>query len=339
LAVAMSAPQMAAAQQAPPSAASIEAARTLYNEGKDLRSRGDIAGALAKFKAAHELGRTPITGVELARTQAAQGQLLEARETCLGVARIPVTASETERSGAARQEAAQLAEELRPRIPSLLVRLQNVPPGSSPIVTIDRVQVPVAALTEPFKVNPGRHEVSARLPRGQESFLMVDLGEGQTREVILPVAAEPPMPAGGVLPTYAPPPQYAPQQEPIVPPPPGQSYRTRPLSTELVVTGAVIGGAGFILGAIFGGLTIDRTNYVREHCPNHRCPPYAHDELDAANSYGLVTNVSLIVGGVGLLVAGIGATPVTSRNGEWSTAPRKTKPSFRAGPTGIHGTF
>src|SRR5258708_1177786 len=113
------------AQQHNASAQELETARTLYKEGKELRAKGDLPGALEKFQAAHALGNTPVTGIELARTYALVGQIVEARETCLYIARMPVAPDETEKSAEARADAAKLAEELRPRIPTLLVRVDE----------------------------------------------------------------------------------------------------------------------------------------------------------------------------------------------------------------------
>ena len=93
------------------SATDLESARQLYNQGVQLRDMGDLKGALEKLKAAHALGNTPITGLELCKTHAALVQPVEAREVCLGVARIPPLAGETPRSQDARSEAGRIAEE------------------------------------------------------------------------------------------------------------------------------------------------------------------------------------------------------------------------------------
>src|SRR4051812_21621751 len=106
-----------------PSAQDFATARALYKEGKDLRAAGDLKGALEKLTAAHTLGRTPLTGIELARVEVQLGLLVEAREVCLGIARLAVEPDETSRSVEARKDAAQLAEELRPRISSLRVKV------------------------------------------------------------------------------------------------------------------------------------------------------------------------------------------------------------------------
>lgn len=333
LLLALHAPLASAAEPASsaPSASSLETARALFNEGKELRDRGDLAGALSKFKAAHELGRTPITGLELARTHQAQGQWLEAREVCLGIARLPVTSAETERSTAAREDAARLAEELRPQIPSVVVRVQNVPEGATPVVTLDRAPLPASALALPVKVNPGRHEVSAKLPRGPESFVMFEVEAGQTREVQLAVAPAPPLAPG-----VAEEPAEAGPTPPIV-------YRTpsgtRARSPELAAVGFVALGIGAVVGTVTGLISISKADYVRERCEGHRCPPFAHDALDQAKTFGVASTVSFVVAGAGLVLGIYGASRVT-RDAPASASPAKPpKPTFLASPMGIHGTF
>ena len=136
------------------SAADIESARQAYNEGIALRDKGDMKGALEKFRAAHALGNTPITGIELCKAHAAQGQPVEAREVCLGVGRIPPLAGETSRSQEARSEAARVAEDVKPRIANIKIVVTGAPPGREPSVTVDGAAIPVAALGQPRSVNP-----------------------------------------------------------------------------------------------------------------------------------------------------------------------------------------
>jgi hypothetical protein len=170
-----------------PSAADIAQARVLLNQGLKLREEGDARGALEKLRAAHVLANTPITGIELGRTYLALGELLEARETFLSIDRIPPRTEETERSAIARREAAQLAEEVRPRIPSLTVRITGAAPDSV-AVTIDGAAVPAEALGAPRLLNPGSHDVSARSTGGGAAETKVDLQEGESRDVELDIA-------------------------------------------------------------------------------------------------------------------------------------------------------
>jgi hypothetical protein len=109
------APRTATAQQAP--AADVSQARELFVQASELRDHGDLPGALEKFKAAHALADNPITTFEVARTYAALGKLVEARDAYASIARLPVQADETERAAQARRDGAKAAEDLRARVP------------------------------------------------------------------------------------------------------------------------------------------------------------------------------------------------------------------------------
>ena len=119
------------------SASDLASARALYKEARELRDKGDPKGALEKFKAANALAGTPITALELGRTHAQIGQPVEALETWLSVARMKEQPNESENAKAARAEAASLAQQIGSRIPSLVVKVEGAPPGSTPQVTVD----------------------------------------------------------------------------------------------------------------------------------------------------------------------------------------------------------
>jgi hypothetical protein len=99
-----------------PDAQNLTRARDLFVEATAARDAGDLASALEKFKSAHDLAPNPITTVELGRTYAMRGMLLEARDTYLSVARIPVQPDETARATQSRQDAAKLADEATQQI-------------------------------------------------------------------------------------------------------------------------------------------------------------------------------------------------------------------------------
>src|SRR5690242_13340717 len=97
---------VASVASAEPTAADLESARDLFKEGQALRAKGDLEGALTKFKAADALAGTPITGVELGKTLLQMGKLVEAREGFLSVGRIPTKPNESPQTKKARAEAA-----------------------------------------------------------------------------------------------------------------------------------------------------------------------------------------------------------------------------------------
>src|SRR4051794_22145874 len=74
---------------AEPTASGKETARGLMTEARDLRDKNDLRGALSRFQAADAIMRVPTTGLEVARTEAALGLLVEARDTIHRVLAIP----------------------------------------------------------------------------------------------------------------------------------------------------------------------------------------------------------------------------------------------------------
>lgn len=312
---------IAFAQQ--PSAADLETARDLNRQGKELRAAGHILEALEKFKAAHDLGRTPVTGIELARTHAMLSQLVEAREVCLGIARMPVASDETERSVTARAEAAKLADELRPRIPSVLVRVTGVPAGKTPTITIDKRPVPVAAIGQAQKVNPGSHEIVARVENGPETHVSIDLKEGETRDVPLTVQAPPDAGAvgagvGGALGSTAVPPSSTKQ--------------------KVTMIGFTVAGVGVVIGAMSGLLASSKKSNLESLCvPDKKCGPNAYDDLDAARTWSTVSTVAFALGGVGLALGFYGL--FSKEDPKPPPTGARVTPFIGPGSVGVHGAF
>ena len=68
---------LASATAAAPTPIDLESARELWREGKKLREAGKLIEAIEKFRAAWALAPTPITGLDLAKTLAMVGKLVE----------------------------------------------------------------------------------------------------------------------------------------------------------------------------------------------------------------------------------------------------------------------
>lgn len=318
------------------SATDIETARQLYNQGVELRDKGDMKGALEKLRAAHALGNTPITGVELCKTHAALNQPVEAREVCLGVGRIPPLAGETSRSQDARNEAAKVAEEQRPKIAMVRLHITGVPPGREPTVIVDGAPVPLAALGELRAVDPGRHELVARVGNGPETRSQVDIASGETKDITLPVTAPPadaqPPPGGGYADTR---PQPAPKER----------------TNGLAIAGFVVGGVAVGIGAITGIVALSGKSELDDKCTDKICGREDHEDLDSAKKWGTVSTVSFIVGGIGLIVgltATLTAPKSSSAFAPSAPAPKKTAskassvtviPDFGPQGVGLHGAF
>jgi hypothetical protein len=270
------------------SAADLETARALFGEARAARDGGDNKTALAKFRAAFTAAPTPIIAVELGKTYVQEGQLIEAREAFLSVSRIKVAADESQYSAQARSDAQTLAEELRPKIPSLVI---NVPEGkAAPTVSVDGTPIAAELLGQPRKVNPGQHSVEAVYPDGARTNKTVAIVEGATEQITLDAPAP------------APPPVVV--KAPIAPPP------QTDVSKPLMFGGFGLAGAGLILGTITGIVTLGKKSDLDALCQGTRCPLSSQADVlaiqSSAQNWATVSTVSFIAAGVGASVGVVG---------------------------------
>jgi hypothetical protein len=314
-----------------PSAQELETARSLYKQGKELRAHGDLRAALEKFQAAHALGNTPVTGIELARTYVLLGQIVEAREVSLYIARMPVASDETSKSVEARTEAAKLADDLKLRIPTLAVKIAGLAPGENAHVSIDGALVPGAAANEPQKVNPGKHAVVVRAGDRQVEATS-EVAEGQAAELPL------------TLPTLAPlptPPPLAPA--PVPAPAPAPALTPAPVSapSPLIKIAFSVAGAAGALGVVAGVVALNKRSQLDRECnSNHECDAAygGAGDLATAYSWAAVSTVSLAVAGAGLVVA-VAALLSGDHAGPPPQGGSPLTPWIGPGAAGIHGRF
>ncbi len=281
----------ALAQPKAPNAADRETARALMDEGRLKAQKKDLAGALAAYKAADAIMHVPTTGLAVARTQAALGQLVEARDTALGVTRIPVVAGEPPVIAEGRKAADDLATELSPRIPTLKIGI-GVPAGITPDVTVDDVTVSYDALVAPRRLNPGHHVVLAKVGT-VERKAEVDLAEREAKTVQLDFPAD-----------MKPPPLVVAQPvgQPAQPP----AEPTKKGVSPLVYVGIGVGGAGLLVGLGAGLLSLTKVSSAKDDCRGTQCPPSTHGDLDSATTFAVVSNIGFIVAGAGAATAVVG---------------------------------
>lgn len=284
---------VAHAPAAAQSASDKETARALMKDGESRRAKGDLKGALQSFRAAHAIMNLPTTGLELGRTQAELGLLVEARDTLLAVTRMPVLSGESSSMPAARDEAQKLADEIEPKIPSLTVKLEGVAPGATPRVTIDGVAINEATIGVPRKHNPGAHEVVA-VAGAVEKRASVELAEGDDKTVTLDLGSEP----------------ASADPDASGDPAPAETKRTSPL----VYAGFGAAAAFAVVGSITGLVAFSRASRAREGCDGSQCPPATHDDIESSKTYGTVSTVTFVLAGAGAVVGVIGL---------WSAAPDK----------------
>jgi hypothetical protein len=324
----LSAPAAAHAQR---TAQDIASARQLYNEGIELRDKGDMKGALEKFRAAHALGNTPLTGIELCRMHSAMKQPVEAREVCLGVARIPPLAEETQRSRDARNDAARLAEAEKPKIGAIRLKINGVPAGWSPTVTVDGAVVPAAALNEPRAVNPGVHAITAKVGSGPETNATLETHEGETKD--LEIAVQPPPPEN--------------QPGPVAGPEPQRPPRTQEKRNTFATVSFAIAGVSGLIGTVAGLAAMSAEGDLDKECRSKICGRDQWDALDSAKTWGNVSTAFFVIGGIAL-GAGLVSTLTSGSSKSASLPPKspaapvakiKVTPILGFGGAGLNGSF
>lgn len=280
---------LATSARAQPTAVDREMARSLMDQGYDLRKKGDLKEALKRFKAADDIMHVPTTALPLAQVQADLGLLVEARDTlAASLRRTPEKANDPQPFKAARAEGEKLDTLLAPRVPALTITLKDLPAGDTPTLDVDGIDVPADAVGLPRPLDPGHHVVSVKSKHAQ-GRQEVDVKEGEQKaiEVALTVTAE----------SEAQP--QAAQQQPETPPEPTKSHSP----TLLTWVGVGIAGAGVATGAITGVLSLNKKSALQNECPNGICGPAQHSDYQAANTFALVSTIGFAAAGAGAALA------------------------------------
>lgn len=312
-----------AAPAAAQSAADKETARSLMDQGNDLRDHGDLKGALARFEAANQIMHVPTTALEVARTRALLGLLVEARDTLAQIMSSVPTPREPAQFRQARAQAQTLDAELEARVPTVTVTVSGAAEGAAVNLSVDGVAVPSAVIGLPRRINPGHHVMIATTSTS-EGRAEVDLKEGEKQDVsiVLAATAKP-----ATTPTTT-------TEEEAPPPPAPEAHRSYALPIVLFS----IGGAGLIAGGVTGALMLAKQSDLSTSCPNHVCPPSQYGQLDTANMLAMVSTVAFIAGGVGV-AAGLVALLVGKPSAPAAPQAASIEPWLGFGSAGVRGTF
>jgi hypothetical protein len=281
------------AARADPSPTERETARALVRSGRAKRADGDLKGALADMRAAHAIMGIPPTGLELGKTLAQAGRLVEAHDTLVEVTHMPTGPREPPTYAKARHDAKTLADALAPRLATIRLTVA-APEGARATVTLDDAKITPESLPAPLKVNPGTHVVRAQLGNEvQES--RVELAEGAERDVTLTLSQP------VVVATPAPPPAVI---APAAPTGATEAQRTR--TSPLVYVGFATAGLGVAVGATTGLLAFGRYSTASAQCDGQRCGPETHGVITTGRTFGTVSTVAFAVAGAFAVVGVVG---------------------------------
>jgi hypothetical protein len=299
-------PAPALAQKGQPSVAVAERqdqARAKAKEGLKLYEAGRTEEAYASFREAYELYQAPTIAIYVARCQRKLGKLIKARTSY-----ERLLAGELPRDAAppfvkAHADAGKELNELRAVIPSLRVAVVGAAAGAA------RVTVEGAVwLDDKMDLDPGSYAVEVRVKDAAPLRRVVVLIEGSHETLTIDAggarSAEPGGPAGAV-----------PNRVPAI-----------------VAFG--MGGAGAVLGAVFGGLALAQASDVKATCGTAPpvCRGYATKAAFEQDVASVRTRTGVAGAGIGLAVAGVAVGAVLYAAGVPKAAAQVTG---AVGPQGI----
>jgi hypothetical protein len=311
---------------AAPTAADRETARTLMEQGRDLRDAGNLKDALQRFQAAHDIMHVPTTALEVAKAEVALGLLVEARDTVAALRQVPAD-QDSALFKAARGKAEELDSSLSGRVPAVTITINGATPGLDLELALDGVAVPARVVGLPRSVNPGHHVITAKSSTGG-SRQEVDIREGEQKAVelewVASVAAPPPVSEASDTPAE-------PAQEPSP---------KKHTPTALTFVGIAIAGAGVIAGSVTGLVSLSKKSTLSTECLSQVCGPSSYSTLDSADLFATASDVSFAIAGAGAamavvtLVVGHRPAPAPLSSSAWAVTPWIT-----GSAAGLKGSF
>ena len=316
---------------AAPTAADVETARNLMDVGRAKYDEGDYAGALESFQGADALVGVTSTGLWVGKALMKLGRLIEARDKLYQVSQIPALPDESDVLREARSEADGLQHEVADRIPEITVALEGLHEGAQPTIVIDGDVVEQRTLRLPRKVDPGDHVARATARGYHDVEVPFSVRESDRQTVTL---------------------TFTPNGDPFEDPTPkGEPGGISPL----VWAGVGIAGAGVIVGAITGGLSLADAADAKNLCgagTTGTCQPpegadpelwrtAGKDAKSRSLTLAHVSTASFVVAGVGaaLMITGFIVGPEAASGAESEPDTVSVTPLLGPGFIGASGTF
>jgi hypothetical protein len=301
------------------------------NDGDRRFLAKDYAGALSAYQGAHAIMGVPTTGTAVARSLAALGQLVEARDAAVLVTRRPAQPNEPAPFVRAREAADQLAKDLAGRIPSVQITVAGPPSSSEIRVTFDNEPVPQAVLKLPLKTDPGNHVVHASSTGFTDGSSTFSLKEGENATVVVKLDPSPVAPVAEAPPA-------TPNELPTAPTP----EAPRRLS-PLVFVGFGVGAAGLVTGAVAGLAHLTQISDVKsDYCNGTTvCREGYQSAVDHAGPTATVSDIGFVVAGAGI-AAGVVGLVLSARRAAPAReegAAASVQPIFGVGSVGVKGRF
>lgn len=268
-------------------------ARELFSEGIALAAGNNCSGAIAKYKEVARLVRmTPQVAFNIAECEERLGKLVSA----IGNYRLAQSQVEDPKVRAkAKDVAAQVdgrIASLEERIPKLTVKRGKG--AETATLVLDGTELGSTQIGSEMTVDPGPHELIARVGEKEASKKTFTIAEKEAQEVEIEVdlaalrAAEKPAETAKPVETSAPP-----------PPPPPDTGGSKVPGIVVLSIGVAIAGGGF---GLFFGPRQSTINELEEVCDaNNRCPASAKDTSDKGKLYTGLAEGAWGLGGAAII--------------------------------------
>jgi serine/threonine-protein kinase len=305
------------------SASNSAAAQALFDSAKTLMSKGRYAEACPKFEESQRIDPGAGTLLNLAVCYERQGRTSSAWTTYLEAGTAARAAGNAERARMAKERAAALA----PRLARLTIEVNHTR-ESGLEVQRDGSPVGSAQWGSPIPTDPGSHVVSVTAPGRKPWRTTVTLREAANETTVVPELEVAPVPEVAKASQL---PKAEPGKAPTVAPRDANGSSPGSAQRALALAAVAVGGAGVVVGSIFGFRSMSARNDAQEFCDGAACHDDRGVELTAkAVRNGNASTVAFVVGAVGLAGGAV----------LWFTAPRaSTQVGVGPGTLQIGGTW
>jgi hypothetical protein len=320
----------ASAQPAPPGNPAM--AEALFQQARELFKQESYAAACPKFAESQRLEPKLGTLLNLAVCHEKLGKIATAWAEYTSAATIAGRegSKDRDREVFARERVADLEKRLA------RVTLQSSSPPAGLRVALDDQPMDLTALNSPLPIDPGKHRIAASAPGKIDWSTTIDVPSEQASLPVLipPLQAAPEPPPAPIAPSPVPAP-LAPAAMPFVAVAPPS---TRSEDRFVAYAGFGVGAAGVLVGAVTGSITLARAATIRDACKDNLCGVSQTDALSSTTTLANVSNVSFVIGGLGLGVGVVALLVSPSR--EPAKRPVATvTPILGPGAVGLRGSF
>jgi hypothetical protein len=307
-------PEPPAAPSDDPKATAKAEAAALANEAFTAYEAGKFEAAERGFRAAELKYHAPTFMLYRARCEAKLGKLAQAKQVYRAMVDEKLASYAPAEFFTAQKSAQQDLDALLPRVPVLRI-LVHAPPGVTPQVMLDDVEIGAAMWGQPIDVDPGTHRVVRRMARLSDDGRNVDVQE-----------------AGSEVVTF----EMDPGARTVaaVDAPKKVSGTEGPLWPAMAAFG--VGAVGLGIGAGTGAAALGHMADIKRLCPGGGCAtPDAQSEYTSTRTLGTASTVAFIVGGIG---AAAGITLLVLRPFGAPITPSAPSTQVSVGPSSVQWT-